>query len=355
MQDLPSSDSSLINQIHREVIAYSSNRHTGATLEFQGPAMLSYEFPCRSQGRSGQNLLNDQHGNDYFQVFQLSEELYSGAVYLTPGRDFSVPRQLKNLMGFVIGYNFESITPAGLIGCSTEEPIAYLCSYPDFETGIYQPNLFTEHKLICIYFDRDCIEKSLGMNREGFPSSLTEFYETSSDKCMYMPISLSHGAKVLAEELLLSPMKGPLRYRQFSAGCNYLLLQLLQALADLDSKVDTYSDRLDFARRLLMEDLQSQYTLEQIASKVGIGKTKFALDFREKYGLTATDFRREVRLKEAFRLLRHTNKPIAIIAEETGFSGNNKLSTLFKKRFGVSPRDARKTGQLKTLVNNIKP
>ncbi len=198
-----------------------------------------------------------------------------------------------------------------------------------------------DRKGICIYFDRDQIEPALGVDMESFPQSLRKFYEDSQDNCMLMKFSLPYSATVVARDLLYSPAEVAFRYRQISTAANYLLLQMLQALSSLDTNVDPYEERLDRARRFLMEDFQSRHTLESLAKEVGIGKTKFTEEFRKKYGVTATEFRREARLTEALRLIRQTNKPFSIIADETGFSSQNNFSSAFKARFSMTPRDAR--------------
>ena len=302
--------------------------------------MLSYDFPAR------QSIITAQQPDrlpesDYIQLAQLSDELYANASYFAARSEYQHVAILKNVMGFVVGPSFHTHTPAGEMASGEDDSIAYLFSVPCGETEEFTHNINVDRKGICIYFDRDQIEPSLGINFENFPQSLVNFYESSQNRSMFLPFNLPYSASVVARDLLVAPARGPLRYRQISTAANYLLLQMLQALSEIDDVIDPYEERLERARRLLMTDFQSKYTLDSLAKEVGLGKTTLASEFREKYGVTATALRREARLQEALRLIRQTNKSLSIVAEEVGFSSQNNFSTAFKERFRVTPREAR--------------
>ena len=301
--------------------------------------MLSYEFPAEQSVIPADQA--DLPKSDYIQLAQLSDELYANASFFAAGTEYQHVALLRNVMGFVIGPSFHTFTPAGEMSSTEDDGIAYLFSGPRNETEEFTHNINADRKGLCIYFDRDQIEPSLGINIENFPKSLANFYENSQDQTMFMPLNLPYSASVVARDLLVAPAEGPLRYRQISTAANYLLLQMLQALSDIDDVVDPYEERLERARQLLMDDFRSAYTLESLAKEVGLGKTTFASAFRAKYGMTAAELRREARLREALRLVRQTNKPLAIVADETGFSSQNNFSTAFKDRFSVTPRQAR--------------
>ncbi|NIB45229.1 helix-turn-helix transcriptional regulator [Pseudomaricurvus alkylphenolicus] len=345
MKLLSKNSSVFLDRMHSGVIDYLIENEWRKTPP-QGSPFISYEVMPGSATNRSLPSHADSDINNYIQFMRLSDALFSTAAYYRTGS--ADPNTLhapviKNVMGFTIGTNIDMVSSAGRMKYSKEDSKAYLFSYPKNERT--NSRCLVEPQFLAIYFDRSHIERALGMNKESFPLSLRQFYENSQDRSMLMPISLPYSATVLVQDLLLSPMQGALRYHQIASATNYLLLQFIQALINLDTAVDLYADRLDRARRLLMEDFQSRYTLASIAKEVGMGKTKFATEFRAKYGVTATDFRREAQLNEAFRLLKQTNKSISIIAEEAGFSSQNKLSSLFKGRFGMSPRDARKVPQ----------
>lgn len=339
MQNFPKSASSFINDFHGETLEDVKSVTTGR-LDAQGPSMLSYEFPAKQSTIPAHSPDKLPH-SDYFQIMQLSDELYANTSYFASRSEYQHIANLRNVMGFVVGPSFSTNTPAGEMSSSESDSIAYLFSAPCNESEEFTNNINVDRKGICIYFDRDQIEPSLGMNFENFPKSLINFYESSQHRTMFLPFSLPHSASVVAKDLLCAPAEGPLRYRQISTAANYLLLQMLQALSAIDDVVDPYEERLERARQLLMDDFQSSYTLDSLARQVGVGKTTFVSEFKARYGVTATELRREARLREALRLVRQTNKPLALIADETGFSSQNNFSTAFKDRFHITPRQAR--------------
>ncbi|NIB38154.1 helix-turn-helix transcriptional regulator [Pseudomaricurvus alkylphenolicus] len=336
-------ETGFIGQLHKDALDRAAG-FLESKPEPGVPAILSYQTPSASIETSLHNQDFGRTCGDYLQLARLSEDLYSAAVCISSDSPFRNVSKIRNVMGFFVGGSFDAITPAGDISASPRNGEAFLFSYPYDETGIFETRAFSEQKTVCIYFERDRVENALGMSIAQCPSSFRQFYEDSQYSCQYMPLPLSFSASAVVQDLLDSPTEGALRYRQISSAANYLLLQFLQTLADIDKSKDPYTDRLEQAKSLLVSDLSARYTLDTIAKKVGIGKTKLAMEFRRKFGVTATEMRREARLTEAFRLLKQTGKPIAIVAEDTGFKNQNYFSDAFKSRFGLSPRDARKKG-----------
>ena len=84
-------------------------------------------------------------------------------------------------------------------------------------------------------------------------------------------------------------------------------------------------------------------TLDKMSRDLGICKTKLCqLASKISPGQTINHLITQTRMQQAKNLLRNTDKSISEIAEDVGISNYNYFSRIFKKRFGISPREYRK-------------
>ncbi len=83
-------------------------------------------------------------------------------------------------------------------------------------------------------------------------------------------------------------------------------------------------------------------SVEDVARHLGCSRRLADLRFRELMGTTIGETIITTRLDEVKRLLATTRDPVASISERCGYVNPNYLKSLFKKRFGISPRDWRR-------------
>ncbi|WEN42128.1 Response regulator PleD [Thauera sp. GDN1] len=95
------------------------------------------------------------------------------------------------------------------------------------------------------------------------------------------------------------------------------------------------------AQRLLLADLAETPELSELARAVGTNTRNLNEAFRKFTGVTALNYLREVRMKEAGRLLRETGLDIQTIATDLGYGNAANFSTAFRERFGMPPRQFR--------------
>lgn len=82
-------------------------------------------------------------------------------------------------------------------------------------------------------------------------------------------------------------------------------------------------------------------TLESLSDQFFINKTYLSEVFKEQYGVNLKDYLTSVRITEAKKLLRFTDKTTEEIAENIGINGAAYFSRLFKRVEGVSPKEYR--------------
>lgn len=83
--------------------------------------------------------------------------------------------------------------------------------------------------------------------------------------------------------------------------------------------------------------------IEQIASKMGLGHSQFYRKIKALTNYTPVELIRQLRLKQARRLLLTTRKSVSEIAYEVGFSSPAYFTKCYRNAFGETPTDLRDT------------
>ena len=82
-------------------------------------------------------------------------------------------------------------------------------------------------------------------------------------------------------------------------------------------------------------------TIVQLAASVGLSASRFAHLFRKQTGLTPAQFLKLVKLREAVRLLEHTELSVKEVTAQAGFRNSSHFIRTFKSEFGVTPAEFR--------------
>lgn len=84
-------------------------------------------------------------------------------------------------------------------------------------------------------------------------------------------------------------------------------------------------------------------TIADIAKETGLSQSHFMKYFKNTMGTSFIDYLNEYRLTMASRLLLSSDSSILDIASEVGFDNLSYFNRLFKKRFGTTPSNYRKS------------
>ena len=105
----------------------------------------------------------------------------------------------------------------------------------------------------------------------------------------------------------------------------------------------------NFYMKQIIAFLQEQYrnpiTMEDVAAHVNLSVGYLSNYFKEKMGISLTDYLLKLRMDKAKELLTNTNEKIYRIAELTGYHNPQYFVTVFKKNTGVTPAEYRKYSQ----------
>ena len=80
----------------------------------------------------------------------------------------------------------------------------------------------------------------------------------------------------------------------------------------------------------------------KLARLVNMSESSFFRHFKRAMECSPMEYLQNLRLNEAEKLLRHTEMPLALIAEKCGFYDSNYLGLLFRKRYQITPYRFRK-------------
>jgi len=106
-------------------------------------------------------------------------------------------------------------------------------------------------------------------------------------------------------------------------------------------KVKSPDDKLlDRVMGVINKNLSnSDLSVDAIADEVGISRVHLHRKMKELTGQTPHDFIRNIRLKQAAHLLANQSMNITEVMYACGFNNAASFSTIFKRYYGLSPRD----------------
>ena len=134
--------------------------------------------------------------------------------------------------------------------------------------------------------------------------------------------------------------------RAENTGMSYSLQDVLQIIEDefqasnIKRETDPFLQRLEEAIEANLND--SSFGVNELYEAVSMSQMQVYRKLKSVNGQTPSDVIRNYRLKKGRELLKTTDKTIAEIAYEVGFSDPNYFSRAFRKEFRQSPRSFRK-------------
>ena len=116
-----------------------------------------------------------------------------------------------------------------------------------------------------------------------------------------------------------------------------LLLAIARSLTKQNSTPSDFTKLFMELERLLRKDLAHQWTLEEMASMMGMGTTVFNEKVKNFSGFTPINYLINIRIAEAIKMLKQPGRSVTDIALETGFYSSQHFATTFKKLTGYTP------------------
>lgn len=124
--------------------------------------------------------------------------------------------------------------------------------------------------------------------------------------------------------------------------CDVLMIQMLRyavchGIVELAMLAGSTHPALSTLMQQLRQHPEKDWSLEEMATDAAMSRSKFAALFKETVGQTPLEYLTDLRLHQAQVLLKK-NKPVSLVANSVGYENASSLSRVFKKRFGITPK-----------------
>lgn len=136
---------------------------------------------------------------------------------------------------------------------------------------------------------------------------------------------------IVGDKEKLSALSVPLKY-------------MLCVLYEENRKTISEANEHDVYRKALQyikEHYTENITVADVARHIGYSESYFGYAFKKKYKMSIGQYIRELQLAKSKDLLENTSFSVASVASYVGFDDSNYFSALFKKYFGLSPKEYR--------------
>ncbi|WP_053365171.1 response regulator [Bacillus sp. FJAT-27245] len=130
-------------------------------------------------------------------------------------------------------------------------------------------------------------------------------------------------------------------YRQLRAETGHLLERMRQSYLKHYNRLE--ADTIQTIKKYIVDHSHKDISLEYLGKKVGLSPIYISKMFKEKLGINYIDFLTECRMEKAKKLMVDPEKSLKEITFEVGYHEPNYFSKVFKKMYGLSPTEYRRT------------
>ena len=131
-------------------------------------------------------------------------------------------------------------------------------------------------------------------------------------------------------------------YTRINQLIDELFISITRQLTRQDISQRDFPQTFMKLEQTLRQHLSHQWSVEEMASLVGLGTTAFNEKVKNYTGFSPLNYLINIRISEAIKLLKKRNENLTDIALETGFYSSQHFSTTFKKLTGYTPSQFRK-------------
>ncbi|NKB46127.1 MAG: helix-turn-helix domain-containing protein [Alphaproteobacteria bacterium] len=112
---------------------------------------------------------------------------------------------------------------------------------------------------------------------------------------------------------------------------------------DLNAIVKAFSDRqIGRSLELIHASPAESWTVERLASDVGMSRSRFSDRFKELMGMGPMGYLANWRMQKALSLLEDSRSSVQQVARETGYLSSAAFTRAFSGKFGVAPTEYRR-------------
>ncbi|MBO4897898.1 MAG: helix-turn-helix transcriptional regulator [Clostridia bacterium] len=149
------------------------------------------------------------------------------------------------------------------------------------------------------------------------------------------------------EEIISELQKKQPAYEMYCASMLFTLFSMLTRNTKKElSEYSVYFDKISFVIQQMNKEYQINYSLEDYAKMCNLSKYHFLRIFEDITGVSPIEYRNTIRFDHIKEQLKDSSAPISEIAEKAGFTSHSYFCSAFKKKFGMSPGEYKKSEQI---------
>lgn len=185
--------------------------------------------------------------------------------------------------------------------------------------------------------------------REDMPHVLRLLY-TNERTDVHHTLPMDAEVRQALQVLAASDYAGSLRDRFIEAKSMELICLMMRSLLRQERAVSHKPlgvrnvELLERARELLVSDLSTPPSIEELAQQLGMTKSTLPERFKQFYGLSLRNYLLQARMERAKVLLADHDLNISQVAWQLGYEHACNFVTAFKRQYGLTPNAYRKLG-----------
>jgi AraC-like DNA-binding protein len=161
-------------------------------------------------------------------------------------------------------------------------------------------------------------------------------------------LDLSQEIKTILDQLASRPADDPRYVKYLTIKAREIFIHLAMQIdklrngkAEIPPKIIA---RLKSIEEIIRSDLEENFTVEQLARKLGTNSSTLKTEFRKYYRIAIHQLIGSIKMAEAEKLILEKDLPLKDIIANLGFKHESHFFHRFKKHFGITPGEMRSKG-----------
>ncbi|WP_165776956.1 helix-turn-helix domain-containing protein [Paremcibacter congregatus] len=203
-------------------------------------------------------------------------------------------------------------------------------------------------KVACLYMRPSAIQNFCGVPTSSIPKKFSWIADNGEWGTRLEKITLPFQAALVVNELFKCSFQSAARRSFMRAKSIELFSITANSLFETNErptssvKLTSHNlNQISLVHDIIRAELETPSTLEDLARRVGLSRTKLVTGFLSVYGQPLQSYWRDLRLIRAFELLTAHELTVTEVALEIGYDDLSSLSRAFVKKFGILPKDCR--------------
>lgn len=171
----------------------------------------------------------------------------------------------------------------------------------------------------------------------------TRLFEKEPVVLYYAPLPMGFALKGIIQEILTFTAAIDQQDLFLKIKIHEFLFYLFGASLPVDPIRPEIRDRLLDVKKIIEQEFTRHFTIRQLARKCGMNTTSFKTAFKKAFGMAPFEYLVEIRMQHAVTLLQKRDLSIQRVADASGYKSFGSFIKAFKRRFGVTPGQIKKT------------